>query len=85
MAEHVTRWLSCDFPGCTATFEPDQYRAVVRRGPMSTFRSIRDGAAVMGWMRTDQGDDLCKRHADRHRGRPAQPTLFPVPTGDHAV
>jgi hypothetical protein len=78
VAEHVIRWLSCDFPGCDQRFEPDQYRALLRTGGMRTFRSIRDGAAVIGWDHTEEGDDLCKRHADAHRGATVQPELFPV-------
>lgn len=80
---HVVRWLSCDFPGCPATFEPIHYREAVAR--VRSTRSVHDAAATVGWTHTEQGDDLCKRHTDVHAGRPEQPQLFPVPDGDHAV
>jgi len=78
MAEHVTRWLSCDFPGCLVTFGADQYRTLTQAGPDRTYRSLRHAASVVGWDRTAEGDDLCKRHADAHRGRTVQPALFAV-------
>lgn len=80
MTTHVVRWLSCDFPGCLVTFQPTHHRDVVRAA-----RTMHAAARVLGWDRTDDGDDLCERHADVHRGRPRQPELFPVPDGDHAV
>jgi hypothetical protein len=81
--EHVVRWLGCDFPGCTSAFEAVHYRSVVASGRAP--RNIRDAAAATGWTRTEEGDDLCKRHADVHAGRPPQPMLFPVSEGDHDV
>lgn len=84
MTVHVTRWLECDFPGCIARFDADARRAVMADGggPRMT---IQAAAAVTGWTVTDQGDDLCQLHADVHAGRPPQPSLFPVPGGDHPV
>lgn len=84
MTVRTMRWVACDFPGCPATFELAHYRHVVANQP-GEYRSIRDAAATDGWDHTEQGDDLCKRHADAHRERPVQPALFPAPGGDHPV
>jgi hypothetical protein len=83
MAQHTVRWLSCDFPGCPQTFEPAHYRDVV--AAVRSTQSIHAAARVLGWDRTPEGDDLCKRHADAHRGNTIQPELFPVQDGGHAV
>ena len=81
MTVHVTRWLSCDFPGCIAVFDADARRAVMATS--TTALTLQSAAACTGWAHTAEGDDLCQLHADVHAGRPPQPALFPVREEDH--
>jgi len=79
----TARWLQCDFPGCVTVYNPERYRVYVAAHPRS--KHMRDGAASEGWLHTNEGDDLCKRHAAVHQQRPPQPALFPVSEDDHRV
>lgn len=82
MTMRTVRWLGCDFPGCIRRFDTEHQRAVTERHRV---RDIRDAAALAGWIRTDNHEDLCMVHADLHRNRPAQPTLFPEEDHDPSV
>lgn len=75
----VMRWLQCDFPGCLALYEPGHYKDWLERQKEWTHKDLRDGAAAAGWVRTEEGEDLCKRHGDQRKGREDQPALFTMP------